>query len=67
MLLNNKKLGTVKNTTAYPLRNEIKREFLIPHLSTFYSAILFISEAYYKSLKDSDSSLSEFLKKSTKY
>ncbi len=62
-----KKMGDIKNTTANPVRNEIKREFLIPHLTIFYNSLLFIAGSYYKSLKDTDSSMSEFLRKSTRY
>jgi hypothetical protein len=66
-VVKNKKMGDIKNTTANPVRNEIKREFLIPHLTIFYNSLLFIAGSYYKSLKDTDSSMSEFLRKSTKY
>ncbi|MCP4132288.1 MAG: hypothetical protein GY754_15055 [bacterium] len=66
-ILDKKKLGDIKNTTAFPLRNEIKREFLIPHLTTFRNALRDIASSYYKSLKDSEDNMSEFLKKSTKY
>jgi hypothetical protein len=64
-VVKNKKMGDIKNTTANPVRNEIKREFLIPHLTIFYNSLLFIAGSYYKSLKDTDSSMSEFLRKST--
>jgi hypothetical protein len=67
LVVKNKKMADIKNSTANPVRNEIKREFLIPHLSIFYNSLLFIAGSYYKSLKDSDSGMSEFLKKSTKY
>lgn len=67
IIVNNKKMGDIKNTTANPVRNEIKREFLIPHLTIFYNSLLFISGSYYKSLKDTDSGMSEFLMKSIKY
>lgn len=65
--LDNKKLGDIKNTTAFPIRNELKRDFLVPHYSYFMNSLLFISEAYYKGLKDAESSMSEFLKKANKY
>ena len=65
--LDEKPMGKIKNTTAFPLRNEIKRNFLVPHLSYFRNSFLFVSEAYYKSLKDADGALADFLKKSTKY
>jgi len=60
-----KNLGEIKNTTAFPVRNEIKRDFLVPHLTDFYNAILFIAESYAKSLKDSDSGMVEFLKQAS--
>lgn len=66
-ILKDKKMADIKNTTANPVRNEIKREFLIPHLTIFYNSLLFIAGSYYKSQKDTDSGMSEFLMKSTKY
>ncbi|OHD63109.1 MAG: hypothetical protein A2176_08390 [Spirochaetes bacterium RBG_13_51_14] len=63
----NKRLGDIKNTTAFPIRNDIKREFLIPHLSYFMNSLLFIAEAYYKGLKDAEASMNDFLKKSKNY
>jgi len=66
-LLEKRELGKIKNTTAFPLRNEIKRNFIIPHLTQFYNALIFTAEAYYKSLKDADSGLTDFLKGSMKY
>ena len=65
--LENKKLADIKNTTAYPIRNELKREFLIPNLSYFQNSLLFIAESYYKGLKDSEAGMTEFLKKAKKY
>jgi hypothetical protein len=65
--LENKKLADVKNSTAYPIRNELKREFLIPNLSYFESSLLFIAESYYKGLKDSEAGMTEFLKKAKRY
>ncbi len=66
-LLDKKKLGEVKNNTASPVRNQIKREFLIPHLTVFYNSTIFIAEAYYKSMKDADQYMADFLKKNTKF
>lgn len=66
-LVNNRKLGDIRNTSAYPLRNNIKREFIIPHITFFYDTILSIAETYTKGVKDTDSMLTEFLKKSTGY
>jgi hypothetical protein len=64
--LENKKLGDIKNTTAASIRNDVKREFLIPHLTYFTNSLLFIAEAYYRGLKDAESGMSEFLKKAIK-
>ena len=66
-LLDGKKLGDIKNTTAFPIRNELKRDFLVPHYSYFMNSMLFIAEAYFKGLKDAESSMSEFLKKANQY
>ena len=66
IVLDNKKLGEIKNTTVSPIRNDLKREFLIPHLSYFEDSLLYIAEAYYKGLKDAESGMSDFLKKSLK-
>jgi hypothetical protein len=65
--LDGKRLGDIKNTTAFPIRNDLKREFLVQHYSYFMNSMLFIAEAYYKGLKDAESSMSEFLKKANKY
>ena len=65
--LDGKKLGDIKNTTAFPIRNDLKRDFLVPHYSYFMNSMLFIAEAYFKGLKDAESSMSEFLKKANKY
>lgn len=62
-MLEQKKLGDVKNTTAYPVRDGLKREFLIPHLNSFYNSILFIAEAYQKGKKDRDSNMADFLRR----
>lgn len=65
-LLKEKKLGDIRNTTAFPIANSIKRDFYIPHLKYFYASILSVAETYYKSVKDADSTMSEFLKKAGK-
>lgn len=64
VLLDAKPLSQVKNDRAFPLRNEIKRDFIVPHLSLLYNSLLFVTEAYTKSLKDADENLTEFLRKS---
>ena len=66
-LINNKKLGEIKNNRIFPIRNDIKKDFLIPHFSFLYNTVLDIAETYYKGIKDSDSLMTEFLIKSTKY
>jgi hypothetical protein len=66
-VLFSKTLGELKNTTAFPVRIDFKRGFYIPHLTYFYETILSIAETYSKNAKDTDSSVSEFLKSSTDY
>jgi hypothetical protein len=66
-IVNDKKLSEVKNTLAFPIQNQLKNEFYIPHLMYFYDVLLNISETYYKGIKDIDSTMTEFLKSSTKY
>ncbi|MBN2079582.1 MAG: hypothetical protein JW838_11495 [Spirochaetes bacterium] len=65
--LDNKRLGEMKNTTAFPIRNDIKREFFIPHLSYFRSSMLFIAESHMKGMKDSEHGMAEFLRKSKQF
>lgn len=67
VFLDAKKMGDMKNTTAFPIRNDLKREFLVPHMSYFMNSLLFIAEAYYKGLKDAESGMADFLKRSKKY
>ena len=62
-----KALSEIKNTTAFPVRNDFKRDFYVPHISYFYNLILGIAETYSKSSKDSDATVTEFLRKSTRY
>jgi len=66
-LLDGRKLGEVKNSTAFPVRNNLKREFLVPHLEYFSQVLLSIAETYARGIKDSDSQMYEFLKQSTSY
>jgi hypothetical protein len=66
-LLDERRLSEVKNSTAFPVRNSLKREFLVPHLEYFYQVLLSIAETYAKGIKDSDSQMFEFLKESTAY
>jgi hypothetical protein len=67
VILTDKRLSEVKNSTAFPIQNQLKREFYIPHLMYFYDVLLSIAETYYKGMKDVDSTMTEFLKDSTKY
>ncbi|MGB4267608.1 MAG: hypothetical protein WBK20_00355 [Spirochaetota bacterium] len=67
VILTEKRLSEVKNSTAFPIQNQLKREFYIPHLMYFYDVLLSIAETYYKGMKDVDSTMTEFLKDSTKY
>ncbi len=65
--LDNKKLAEIKNTTAYPIRNELKREFLVPHMNYFMNSLLFIAEAYFKGMKDAEEGMTDYLKRAKKY
>jgi hypothetical protein len=67
VILENKKLGEIKNTTAHPIRNDLKSAFMIPHLTYFSNSLLFIAETYYAGLKDAESSMTNFLKRVVKY
>lgn len=67
VIIDNKKLGEIKNNRAYPVRNDIKREFLIPHNTFVYDIVLKIAELYYEVLKDKDDSMADFLKKTSRY
>lgn len=67
LIFTDKKLSEIKNTTAFPIQNQLKREFYVPHLVYFYDVLLNIAETYYKGIKDVDSIMTEFLKDSTKY
>ncbi len=67
ILIDNRKLGEVKNNRAFPVRNSIKREFLVSHYAYAYDTILKIAELYYGALKDVDDSMSEFLKNTANY
>ncbi|HNV46675.1 MAG TPA: hypothetical protein PKJ16_06505 [Spirochaetota bacterium] len=66
-LLKSMTLDQIQNTTAFPIRNELKRDFVIPHLTYFYNSLLMIGETYRKGMKDSESLMADFLKESTKY
>ncbi|TFH40905.1 MAG: hypothetical protein E4G96_06620 [Chrysiogenales bacterium] len=65
--IDNKRLGDIKNTTAFPIRNDLKREFFVPHLSFFRNSMLFIAESHMKGLKDSEHGMAEFLRKAKQY
>lgn len=63
----NKPFSEIRNTTAFPVRNNIKRDFYIPHLQYFYSVLLSIGETYQKGIKDTDTLMQNLLKGSTQY
>jgi hypothetical protein len=63
----NKTLADIKNTTAFPVRNDMKRDFYVPNLTYFYNIVLSIAETYSKNAKDTDSSVAEFLRASAGY
>jgi hypothetical protein len=62
LLTDKKTLGEVKNTTAFPVRNQLKENYLLPSALAFYDAFLFTAEIYYKSFQDGDTRMSQFLK-----
>jgi len=66
-IINQRKLGDILNNVDSPVRNGIKAEFIIPNLTILHKNLLFISESNIKSSKDTDTNVSEFLKKSTLY
>ncbi|MCL1911204.1 MAG: hypothetical protein FWG13_03255 [Leptospirales bacterium] len=65
-IIDNKKLADVKNQGDAPLRNNLKRDFLLPNLNLCYYSLSFIGEAYYSSLKDGEKFMGEFLRDSIK-
>lgn len=66
-VIEQKKLVDVKNTVTLPLRNEIKIQFMIPNLTILYNNIFFIAESYKEENKNTDSKMSEFIKKAIQY
>ena len=66
-IIDNRKLSEVRNIDAFPVANEIRRDFYVKHLSYFYYTILTIAETYTKNSKDTDDSLKEFMKDSTDF
>jgi hypothetical protein len=56
-----KALRDIQNTTAFPIRNDLKRNFLLPNLIYVNSVLLDIAESYYKGKKDSESVMMNFL------
>ncbi len=66
-VIDQKKLADVKNTIVLPLRNEIKIQFMIPNLTILYNNLFFISESYKEENKDTDTKMSEFIKRAIQY
>ncbi|MDA3900520.1 MAG: hypothetical protein PF637_08375 [Spirochaetes bacterium] len=60
-IVKDKKLSEINNSAAFPVANNIKREFYVPHLTYFYYSIMSIAETYVKGRKDTDSLMTEFL------
>lgn len=60
-------LGEMKNTTAFPVRNDFKRDFYIPHITYFYDRIQSIAETYAKNAKDDEAGVTDFLIRSADY
>ena len=66
-LVDNKKLGEIQNNTAFPIRNDLRRDFLLPNLVFVNNVLLDVAETYYKGKKDTESLMLEFLRKSVDY
>ena len=62
-----KRMGDIKNNDEQPVKNSIKRDFLLPHYTFCYKTILNIGETYFKSIKNVDKAMSDFLLKSQEY
>ena len=65
-VFNKKKLGDFSNTTASPIQNELKRDFLISHISTFADYLLFIGESHDREMKDRQREVKGFMKTAMK-
>jgi len=61
-IIDNKKLSDIKNSADSPIRNNLKKDFLLPNLNICYHALSFIGEAYYSSLKDGERFMEHVLK-----
>lgn len=61
-IIEKKKMGDIRNDMDATMRNDIKSDFLVPNLNLCYKSLMFIAEAYYSSLKDTDKFMSNFLK-----
>lgn len=66
-MVDNKALKDIQNTTAFPIRNDLRRNFLIPNLVYVNNVLLDIAETYLKGKKDSESLMTEFLKRTINY
>jgi len=66
-LVDNKKLGDIQNNTAFPIRNQLRRDFLVPNLIFVNNVLLDVAETYYKGKKDAESLMLEFLRKAVDY
>lgn len=66
-LVDNKKLGDIQNSTAFPIRNDLRRDFMVPNLVFVSNVLLDVAETYYKGKKDAETLMLEFLKKSVDY
>lgn len=67
VIFENRKLSEVRNVDAFPVANQIRRDFYVKHLSYFYYTVLTIAETYQKNSKDTDTFLRNFIEKSTDY
>ena len=66
-IVDQKKLGEIINNIDIPIKNEIKAEFMIPHLVSLYRNLVFITEANLMDATGADMNMSDFLIRSTNY
>jgi len=65
--LKDKKLKDFRNTSASPIRNELKRNFLINHIEQFNNYIVFIGERFDSTKKDNEQNVTNFLRTEARY
>jgi hypothetical protein len=63
-LVDNKALRDIQNDTAFPIRNDLKRNFLMPNLIYINNVLIDVAESYYKGKKDAENLMMDFLVRS---